>query len=104
MAALLFSNVAPALAADGRHDTAERRLRACLVSGSAGAPRTTLAAAVSAVRSLCTPQIKTLRNIRVAAATANLAEPEASEVAKHAERELNTEIAYAIANFTGLPL
>ena len=51
---------------------AETRLRGCLQSGSAGAPRTGLRAAVVAVRALCKPQIDRVADDRVATATTGL--------------------------------
>ena len=81
---------------------AETRLRGCLQAGAAGAPRTGLREAVIAVRALCTPQIERVRANRVAAATQGLTEEDAARAEKRATRELNDEIARAIANFTGL--
>ena len=84
------------------HDQAERRARACLTAGSAGAPRSSLADAVVALRTLCTPQINRLRDIRVSEATAGLAPADAEAAERRILRELNDEIVLAVANFTGL--
>jgi hypothetical protein len=112
--ALLAAAAAPLAAQDDLSDEAllERRLRACLVSGSAGAPRDSLLAAVVAVRSLCYTQINRVRDFRwreiegsygLPDARLTLAEQDALEQARDAaERRLNDEIAQAIANFTGL--
>ena len=81
---------------------AEARLRGCLQAGAAGAPWTGLREALVAVRTLCTPQIERVRANRVAAATQGLTEEDAARAEKRATRELNDEIALAIANFTGL--
>ena len=81
---------------------AETRLRGCLQSGSAGAPRTGLRAAVVAVRALCKPQIDRVADDRVASATTGFTGDDAEQAKKHAIRQLNDEIALAIANFTGL--
>ena len=81
---------------------AETRLRGCLQSGSAGAPRTGLYASVAAVRALCKPQIDRVAEDRVAAATQGLTDEDAERAEKRVVRQLNDEIAYAIANFTGL--
>lgn len=90
----------------------ERRLRACLVSGSAGAPTDSLLSAVVAVRSLCYTQISRLRDSRLRDIDASFGLPEARlgavrqdelDRARDAEtRRLNDEIARAISNFTGL--
>jgi hypothetical protein len=90
----------------------ERRLRACLVSGSAGAPKDSLLSAVVAVRSLCHTQIIRLRDFRLRDIDARFGLPEARlsaarqdelDRARDAEtRRLNDEVARAIANFTGL--
>ncbi len=81
---------------------AETRLRGCLQSGSAGAPRTGLRAAVVAVRALCKPQIDRVADDRVASATTGLTGDAAEQAKQCAVRQLNDEIALAIANFTGL--
>ncbi len=81
---------------------AETRLRGCLQSGSAGAPRTGLRAAVVAVRALCKPQIDRVADDRVASATTGLTDDDAEQAKQRAIRQLNDEIALAIANFTGL--
>ena len=81
---------------------AETRLRDCLQSGSAGAPRTGLRAAVVAVRALCKPQIDRVADHRIAEATQGLTGDEAEQARQSAILQLNDEIARAIANFTGL--
>ena len=115
-AALLAILAAPLMAQDGLSDgeLLERRLRACLVSGSAGAPRDSLISAVVAVRSLCYTQIRRVREFRLAAVDEGFGLPEARLTASRpdeldrardtATRQLNDEIALAISNFTGLTL
>ena len=112
--ALLTSALAPLAAQDdlSSEELLERRLRACLVSGSAGAPRDSLLSAVVAVRSLCYTQIRRVREFRLAAVDASFGLPEARLGASRqdeldrardaATRKLNDEIALAISNFTGL--
>ena len=85
-------------------DLAEQRLRGCLLAGASAAPRTGLTEAVVAVRSFCTPQIKRVRNHRVAAATGGLKGEARKSAEDRAIRALNDEIALAISNFTGLTL
>ena len=92
---------APALAASPEAD-AERTLRGCLTAGSSGAPRTSLEHAIIAIRALCGPQIGDLREIRVRRATAELEGQAAEDAEKRTIRQLNDEIAYAVANLTGL--
>ena len=81
----------------------ERRLRACLSTHASDGHRT-IEAAVLATRAACKPQIDALRDERVIAATAGLEPAAAQAVTQRVTRELNAEIAQAIANFTGLPL
>jgi hypothetical protein len=114
--ALLASVATPLAAQDDPSDGAllERRLRACLVSGSAGAPRDSLLSAVVAVRSLCYTQVRRVREFRLAGIDASFGLPEARLSASRqdeldrardaATRQLNDEIALAISNFTGLTL
>ncbi len=114
LAVLLAATAAVPLAAQDDTDAAtlERRLRACLVSGSAGAPRDSLLSAVVAVRSLCYTQINRLRDLRLETVDADFGLPEArlsparqDELARARDletRRLNDEIARAIATFTGL--
>jgi hypothetical protein len=99
--AVLLVGATPAFAGDDT-DAATRRLQACVSSGAAGAPRTSIGAAVVAVRTLCAPQIRTLRDIRVRNATSGLSGAEAADVARSTERALNDEIAAAVSRFTGL--
>ena len=65
LAVLLAATAAVPVAAQDDAATLERRLRACLVSGSAGAPRDSLLNAVVAVRSLCHTQINRVRDLRL---------------------------------------
>jgi hypothetical protein len=89
-------------------DLLEQRLRACLVSGSAGAPRDSLLSAVVAVRSLCQTQINRLRDFRLHEVDRGFGSPEAGrqdaleQARKAAIFSLNDEVARAISNFTGL--
>ena len=110
----LLSMAAPLAAQDDAadRDQLERRLRACLTSGSAGAPRDSLQAAVIAVRSLCYTQIRRLEDLRLGEVDRRFGLPEAELTAAERERwedartrerrALNHEIAMAISNFTGL--
>jgi hypothetical protein len=112
--ALLGTIATPLSAQDDSSDGAllERRLRACLTSGAAGAPRESLTAAVVALRSLCYTQIRRVREFRLAAVDGSFGLPEAQltedrqdelERARDlATRKLYDEIALAIAEFTGL--
>ena len=102
---LLLATATPAMAQEDLSPAhAEKRLRACLVAGSSAAPRSGLSAAIPSVRAFCTPQINRVRDDRVADATAGLTGPAARRAENGAVRALNNEIAYAIANFTGLTL
>ena len=99
---------------DANGDLLERRLGACLASGSAGAPRDSLLNAVVAVRSLCHTQIRRVQDTRLRAVDASFGLPGAKLTAsqlderdharQNATRQLNDEIALAISNFTGLTL
>ncbi len=82
----------------------EPRLRGCLLTGASSAPKTSLSAALQSTRAFCGPQIKAVARQRVEAATAGLNGEAAEEAEKRAIRDLNNEIAYAVANFTGLTL
>jgi len=96
---------APAVADDTMGiDQAESRLRACLIAGSASTGQNRLEAAVIQARAYCGAQIKRVRDLRVAAATRGLEGHEADEAKDRAIRQLNSEIAQAVANFTGLTL
>ena len=96
----------------GGPDELTRHLRACLTSGSAGAPKDSLLSAVVAVRSLCAGQIKRLREYRHAEIDRQFGLPEAKLTPRRqdelerahdaATRALNDEVALAISNFTGL--
>jgi hypothetical protein len=112
LAVSLAATAAVPLAAQDDAAALERRLRACLVSGSAGAPRDSLLSAVVAVRSLCHTQINRMRDLRLETVDAAFGLPEArlsparqDELARARDlemRRLNDEIARAIATFTGL--
>ncbi|WP_374407333.1 hypothetical protein [Pelagerythrobacter sp.] len=94
------------------HEQAMKRMEGCLSTGAPGAPRTGLRAAIVALRSLCAPQIHRVRDLRLAEIDARYGLPEArlteaQEVERHAaheaaERRLDDEVAFAIANYTGL--
>ena len=112
LAVLLAATAAVPVAAQDDAATLERRLRACLVSGSAGAPRDSLLNAVVAVRSLCHTQINRVRDLRLETIDgsfglpgARLSPAQQDERAQARDLEtqrLNDEIARAIATFTGL--
>ena len=112
LSATLLLVPAPTFAAQADEDQLSRRLRACLTSGSAGAPRDSLTSAVVAVRSLCYTQIRRVREARLRAVDDSFGLPEArlsaaqqealDQARKTATFQLNDEIARAIANFTGL--
>lgn len=92
---------APPPTGDESQVLAERRLRACLET-NASARHGDLAAAVTAARAACQPQIDDARDVRVLEATAGLDPAEAQVVERRVNRKLNDEIARAVANFTGL--
>ena len=112
--ALLAAAAAPLAAQGDPSDEAllERRLRACLSSGAAGAPRDSLLSAVVAVRSLCHTQIGRVLDFRLAAVDKSFGLPGARLSASRqieldrardaAARQLNDEVALAVSNFTGL--
>ena len=114
MRSLLFSFVlavctAPLAAQDdfSSEEKLERRLRACLVSGSAGAPRDSLLSAVVAVRSLCHTQINRLRDFRLRQVDTEtrptaVYQDELDRARDVETRRLNDEVARTISNFTGL--
>jgi hypothetical protein len=81
---------------------AEERLRGCLSAGSINHPHTELLAAIVAVRALCGVEIKRVRTERVTRARKGLVGRQAERAERQAIRNLNDEIAVAIANFTGL--
>jgi hypothetical protein len=85
-------------------DQAESRLRACLMAGSSSTGQNQLEAAVIQARAYCGAQINRVRGLRVAAATRGLEGNEAEAAKDRAIRQLNSEIAQAVANFTGLTL
>jgi hypothetical protein len=111
---LLAAAFAPLAAQDDSPDKEllERRLRACLVGGSAGAPRANLMTALLAVRSLCHTQIKRVEAVRLREVDEQFGLPEARLTARQrddlahqrllATRALNHEIGMAVSNFTGL--
>jgi len=91
---------------------AERRLRVCLSTGAPGAPRESLTAAVSALRSLCYPHITRLREFRLAEADDSLNLPatrltvnekiERERAREAATKDLDAEIVRAVSSLTGL--
>lgn len=87
-------------AADESTTQAERRLRACLSTHASGGSAT-VEAAVLATRAACKPQIDDLRDQRILAATVGIDPEEFEVVARRVTRELNNEIAFAIADFAG---
>ena len=100
---LSASLVMPAAAQeDLSPERAQERLRGCLLTGSSAAPRTDLHAAILSVRAFCGPQIKRVRDHRVASATQGLQGDAAKAAKDRAIRALNDDIAKAIATFTGL--
>ena len=103
LAAALLDAAPRVDAAEESVTLAERRLRACLSANASGG-HSTIEAAVLSTRAACKPQIDAARDQRIIAATAGL-DPAASQaVTQRVTRELNNEIAHAIANFSGLPL
>ena len=110
----LTSMAMPLAAQDDLADKAllERRLRACLTSGSAGAPRSSLVDAVVAVRSLCHTQIRRLQDLRLGEIDRQFGLPEAQLTPAERERwgeardrerwSLSHEIALAVSSLTGL--
>ncbi|HOB13025.1 MAG TPA: hypothetical protein PK680_01270 [Novosphingobium sp.] len=94
---------APALAEEpSTANHAETRLRGCLQAGSSAVTRKDLQGAVIEVRAYCGAQINRVRKQRVAVATQGLEGEEARIAEDRAVRALNREIAWAVANFTGL--
>jgi hypothetical protein len=100
LAALVLA--APALADDLPADLAESRLRGCLLAGASGTGQTQLEAAVIQVRAYCGAQIRRVQDQRVKAAAQGLSGNQAEAAKTRAIRALNTEIAQAVANFSGL--
>ena len=110
----LAASAAPAAAQAEVTDAAaaESRLRVCLSTGAPGAPRESLTAAVSALRSLCYPHIARLREFRLAEAEESLNLPagrltvnekiERERAREEAGHELDAEITRAISSLTGL--
>lgn len=99
--ALAAISAAPPLEAASESQTlAERRLRACLTTHASGAGPS-LEAAILATRAACKPQIDDLRDVRVIEATAGLDPDAARVVERRVTRDLNNEIAHAIADFAG---
>ncbi len=93
---------APAVADDIPADLAESRLRGCLLAGSSGTGQKKLEGAVIQVRAYCGAQIRRVQDQRVKAATQGLSGNEAEAAKTRAIRALNTEIAQAVANFSGI--
>ncbi len=89
----LLGLAAPAVAEDFDSAAAESRLRGCLLAGSNSALTGDLRTKVIEVRAFCGAQIKRVREQR----TAGLS----GEAKDAAVRQLDREIAVAIANFTG---
>jgi ABC-type amino acid transport substrate-binding protein len=94
-AALSATLACPSAAQVAADQVAERRVRTCLTTAAPGAPRESLAAAVTALRALCRPQIVQLSRLRLQ----GLREGEARN---RAVRLLNDEITHAVAGLTGL--
>lgn len=113
-ATVMLAPVAPARAAPEQlnRQQAIKRLDACLSSGAAGAPRSSLQAAVIALRTLCRPQIDRVLGQRYAEIDAGFGLPGAKltpgqqdERAKrrdNARQMLNREIAVAVSRYTQL--
>ncbi|QDM41118.1 hypothetical protein [Altererythrobacter sp. TH136] len=103
VAALALALSAPVTAQDALGDKlAESRLRGCLLAGASGTGQTQLEAAVIQTRAYCGAQIGRVQALRIAAATRGLSGNDAQAAKTRAIRDLNTEIAQAVANFTGL--
>lgn len=93
----LVTLAAPALADDVPADLAEGRLRGCLLAGASSASQSELAAKVIEVRAFCGAQIRRVAANRTAAAAT-------TEAKAAAIRALDTEIAQAVARFSGMTL
>lgn len=86
-------------------ELARERLRACVVSGAAGAPRDSLVAALTAVRALCHAQLQRVYRDTDAAVDADNAaadEAERADLRKRARREIDFGVARLVASATGL--
>ena len=92
----LAALASPALAEDFTAAAAEGRLRGCLLASATSPGQTDLAAKVIEARAFCGAQIKRVRDQRIAAASSSDAKAEIA-------RNLDAEIARAVANFSGLP-
>lgn len=92
-AAALAVLAAPTVAEDFDAAAAESRLRGCLLAGSTSALEGDLRTKVIEVRAFCGTQIARVRDQR----TAGLSGSAKTE----AVRQLDAEIARAVANFTG---
>ena len=104
LAAAFMGSAAPPLeVSDESTIHADRRLRACL-STHASDGHATIEAAVAATRAACKRQIDDARDVRIIQTTAGLDPQAAQVVAQRVTRELNTEIAKALATCSGLPL
>ena len=103
---LAIALATPALADEGESlEQATSRLRACAHSGSAGAPRDSLQVAVAAVRALCTPQLKRVRQISDQQINANHAgesEDKLAELRLRAWRKVDFDLALLVSRETGL--
>ena len=115
LSGLLVATVATPLCAQGglsNEDLLERRLRACLAGGAAGAPKDSLMAAILALRSLCHTQIRRVEEARLQQVDQDFGLPDARLTASEqsnlsrerelARRRLAHEIGMAVSNFTGL--
>ncbi|RJX69344.1 hypothetical protein D6858_05155 [Tsuneonella suprasediminis] len=110
----MLAPVAPARAAPEQLTTAQaiKRLDACLTSGAPAAPRSSLQAAVIALRTLCRSQIDRVLDHRYAEIDAAYGLPGAkltqSQQADRTERRdaarklLDREIAVAVSRYTQL--
>jgi hypothetical protein len=97
LAVLLLATPASASAEELNHEQAMKRMEACLSSGAPSAPRESLTAAAIQLRALCKPQIDRVRDLRLAGV-------EDAAARDAIIRRLNDEVAFAIANYTGLSL
>ncbi|WP_233453948.1 hypothetical protein [Tsuneonella flava] len=113
-ATAMLAPVAPARAAPEQLTTAQtiKRLDACLTSGAPGAPRSSLQAAVIALRTLCRPQIDRVLDHRYAEIDtayglpgAKLTQSQQADRTKRrdaARKLLDREIAVAVSRYTQL--
>lgn len=103
--ALLLCFAAPAMAQYGdQHELTTSRLRACILSGSAGVEGMTYEAALVSIRSLCLPQIKAMYGLSdsaVAAANPDADADQLETLQKEARRRIDYDVAAAVAQMTG---